>query len=653
MPTHGFLSAILASFCLLAVSVPTIGWSAIEESEQQAQMEQLLDMDVRELAEIHLTSAARKDQTVMNTAAAVSVISQEEIRRSGMRSIPELLRMVPGLDVARINADNWAITSRGFNAQYSNKLLVLMDGRTLYTPLFAGVNWNLQDVLLEDVERIEVIRGPGGTVWGANAVNGVINIITKKAADTQGGLLTAGGGDREKFQGSVRYGGQLGDQAEYRIYGKGMDHAGLNRADGSQAADGWNAQRGGMRLDWHLSKRDELTMQGNLYRLSEDPSALYNQKRGSNVLARWTRTLPESAELSLQFYYDHTTSSSFENSDILDLDLQHRFHWSKTQEINWGLGFRQANIKVESSPLLSFTPPAQRDQTFSLFLQDEIALQGNDLKLTVGSKLEHNDYTGLEYQPSARLLWRPNEQEAWWAAVSRAIRTPARTDTGFLLTVPTGPTTVISVHGNPEIASEKLWAYELGYRTQPVPRLSLDVAAHYNRYDQLVSHENLPTLFDPATGIITLNEKFDNKLIATTYGLETAVEWQATDQWKWRASHTYLRMDLDREHNSTDSTSLTIANENPRHQIQLRSYLNLPHDWELDTALYYVTTLPRQDVPALLRMDVRLGWRPSRTVRLSLAGQNLFDNQHLEFQGTSLSSTEIPRTLFALLEWSF
>ncbi|MEO5334211.1 MAG: TonB-dependent receptor [Magnetococcus sp. YQC-5] len=634
--------------CVTLLPTSTV-WSA-NAQVQQAQMDALLNMDFKELAEIRLTSAARKDQKLLDTAAAVTVIDQEEIRRSGMTSIPELLRMVPGLEVARINASNWAITARGFNAQFSNKLLVLMDGRTLYTPLFAGVNWNLQDVRLEDVERIEVIRGPGGTMWGANAVNGVINIITKKARDTQGWMLTAGIGTLEQVQGSLRYGGQFKDKMDYRVYGKGFEHEAFKRTDGSGARDSWEAQRGGFRSDWHLSQRDEVTLLGDVYQLREEPT---DPRHGGDLLMHWTRTFQDASDFSLQLFYDRNVRSSVEESNLYDLDFQHRFHWSNNQEINWGMGYRLSAISLENSALVSWLPPSRRDQTFNLFLQDEIALQGKDLKLTLGTKVEHNDYTGLEYQPSARLMWHVTPQDTLWTAISRAVRTPSYTDTGFQLNTPLGSTTRLIIQGNPEVISETVWAYEVGYRTQPMTRLSLDVAAFYNRYDHLGTMENLPPLFNPITKSLTLAQTFANNATGATYGLETSVNWQAMESWKLRVSHTWLKMNLDLVDTSTDNSTLATANDIPRHQFQLRSYLNLPHDLELDAAWYHVSTLSHLNIPSVQRVDLRLGWKPTKAVHLSLAGQNLFDTQHPEFQGTSIQNSEIPRSFFAKLDWNF
>ncbi|MBF0427654.1 MAG: TonB-dependent receptor [Magnetococcales bacterium] len=630
---------------MLALLFPWTGWSATE-ADHQAQMEHLLNMDFKALSEIRLTSVARKEQTLVDTTAAVTVIDQEEIRRSGLNTLPELLRLVPGLEVARINANNWAITSRGFNAQFSNKLLVLMDGRTLYTPLFAGVNWNLQDVMLNDVERIEVIRGPGGTVWGANAVNGVINIITKKAADTQGGLLTVGGGNLDQVQAGLRYGGHVGDKMDYRVFGKGFQHAEFLTANGAGAKDSWELQHGGIRTDWHLSKRDELTIQGDLYHMTEESSV--EQRRGGNLLTRWTRKSQDKIDFSFQMYYDRTFRSNTEETEIFDLDWHHRFDLSKSQEITWGLGFRQTDFNLTNGPLISWVPPRRHDQSPSLFVQDEIAVS-DDLKLTIGSKLEHNDYTGLEYQPSARLLWRVVENNTVWAAISRAVRSPSPTDTGFQLTAPLGPTSTLKIWGNPEFTSETVWAYELGYRTQLMPRLSLDVATFYNHYDWLGTTENLPKTFVP----FTINQTFANKAEGNTYGLETAANWLVLDNWKLRASHTWLKMNLDLMDNSTDTTTIATANNNPRNQIQLRSYLDLPYDLQLDAALYHVTTLTNLDIPSVLRLDVRLGWQPIKTMSLSLSGHNLLDNQHPEFQGTSIQSSEVPRSFFAKLDWIF
>ncbi|MBF0191297.1 MAG: TonB-dependent receptor [Magnetococcales bacterium] len=641
----GRVRLLFACAGLTLAMLPTTSRSEPNETEQ-AHLERLLEMDFQELAQIRLTSAARKDQTLVDTTAAVTVIDQEQIRRSGLTSIPELLRLVPGLNVARINASNWAITARGFNAQYSNKLLVLMDGRTLYTPLFAGVNWNRQDVPLADVERIEVIRGPGATLWGANAVNGVINIITKKAADTQGTRLSASAGNHDNLQGSIRHGGKIGATLDYRIYAKGFDHDDFLRANNQEAHDDWQGQRSGFRADWTVSPHDQVTFQGDLHTL--DTSSAQGEKRGGHLLTRWSKTLPDARNWSLQLFFDRTVDTTYEQTNLYDLDWQAGFR-HHDHAVMWGAGYRLVTMELNSTPVIQWAHPSRADQTFSLFAQDEITWHP-DWRWTLGTKLEHNDHTGVEWQPNTRLLWRVNDGHTLWGALSRAVRTPSRVDADFKLAAPIAPGTLLSVAGNPRVVSETLLAYELGYRAQFTPRFSLELATFFNRYDHLVSTETLPTTFFP---VVTVRKTFDNQAQADTYGLESAVDWRATDIWRVRASHTWLKMNLDVIAGSTDTISPASADDVPRHQWQVRSLLDLPYDLELDTALYYTGRLNHLSIPAVTRLDARLGWRPVPSVGVSLMAQNLLDDRHPEFTGTSVIASEVPRAFLASLDWNF
>ena len=362
------------------------------DDRAKGELAELLDISFTELANITLTTASRTEKRLFDTPAAVYVIDQEEIRRSGMDSVPELLRLVPGLQVAQINNDIWVITSRGFNAQYSNKLLILMDGRTLYNPLFAGVHWNVQDIMLDNVERIEVIRGPGGSLWGANAVNGVINIITKKAANTQGGRLSVSAGNIDKAKGEIRYGGKAGEKVDWRVYVKGFDKDSFTLTSGSDAGDSWSSYRSGFRADFTLSAKDFLTLQGDLFHVDLD--SITSTSSGGNLQLRWDRTISESSDLSLQLYYDNFLRANNEKRDTYDIDFQHRFSPWQKHELIWGLGYRMSKDKMTDSNIVSWTPSETADETYSMFIQDEISLLDNRLHLTVGTKVENNQYSG-------------------------------------------------------------------------------------------------------------------------------------------------------------------------------------------------------------------------------------------------------------------
>ncbi|MBF0165108.1 MAG: TonB-dependent receptor, partial [Magnetococcales bacterium] len=622
----------------LALLLPAAHLKAGEVSQVDETMERLLEMHVTELAGIKLSTLSRKEQKLVDTAASVTVIDAEEIRRSGMTSIPELLRLVPGMNVARINASTWAISARGFNSQFSNKVLVLMDGRSLYTPLFAGVNWNLQQIPLADVERIEVVRGPGAALWGTNAVNGVINIVTKKAADTQGSRATLTAGTVETVRGELRHGGKSGDNLDYRVYASGMTHGDFRRADDSGADDNWHAQRQGFRLDWRPNQRDTTTLQGELFAVDENLSR--GDKQGGHLLGRWSRDLSETRNLSAQLYYDQKVDTSFEVTRILDLDTQYGF---RTGNHHWilGAGYRLTHMDLDDTTYIQWRPQSRRDHIMNLFAQDEITL-ASDWILTLGGKIEYQDEKGIFPQPNARLLWRASDTQVFWGAVSHAVRIPSSVDQDFHLNVPIGPMN-LSLRGNQEIEPEKLLAFELGYRFQPRADLSLELATFYNRYNNLISLENLPPLLAPPT----LRQFYANKAEGTTHGLETAADWRVNDTWRLTASHTWLKMNLDVTDGSTDTTTPASANDIPRHQWQLRSRLDLPHDLELDAAFFYTARIRNLAIPAVTRLDLRLGWRPTSNLTLSLAGQNLLDDHHPEFTGQMVTPSETPRAFLA------
>src|SRR6266699_2702155 len=471
---------------------------------------------LEDLMDLQVTSVSKRAQKLADAAAAIFVITQDDIRRSGASSIPEALRMVPGLEVARIDESKWAIGSRGFNGRFDNKLLVLIDGRSVYTPLFSGVYWNVQDVMLEDVDRIEVIRGPGATLWGANAVDGVINVITKKAKATQSAVVTAGAGTEERAAGGVRYGGKLGDNTYYRAYTKYSDWGPSAYPPGMTAHDGWDALRGGFRADWTPAGANSLTLQGDIYRTRFDEtltvaslSAPYSNTfpnngkySGGNILGRWNHT-SEGSSMSLQMYYDNTTITDHslfgDHQNIFDIDFQHGFHTGDSQQFVWGFGYRSIHDKNDASFTVSLQPNQVTLNQFSTFLQDEISLVDNRLQITLGSKFERNEFTGFEIEPNARLLWNLTPNQSIWTAVSRAVRTPALTEEGLRLNsqvippgTPANPTplpAVVAVFGSQQFNSEDLLAYELGYRVQATSSVSLDIATFYNNYSNLRSAE--------------------------------------------------------------------------------------------------------------------------------------------------------------------
>ena len=639
----------------------------------------LTELSLEQLMDIEVTSVSKKEERFFDAPSAVFVITQEDIRRLGATSIPEVLRIVPGLDVAQFDANKWAVSSRGFNKLFATKLLVLIDGRSVYTPLFAGVYWDVQDTLLEDIDRIEVIRGPGGTLWGANAENGVINIITKSAKDTHGALVTAGGGSAERAFGAVRAGAALPHDVHARVYAKYFDRSSFPAPPGNRANDDWNAGRGGFRLDWDATSRDLVTLQGDIYRgdagesvssatLTPPFTEIINDDAriaGGNVLGRWTRHFAARSDLTLQLYYDRTEREEQllrENRDTYDIDLVHGFTFGSRHEVLWGLGYRFTTDQILNSFHVSLEPQRRGLSLFSGFVQDEITLLDDALWLTLGTKVEHNDFTGFEVQPSGRLLWTPRPRHSLWAAISRAVRTPARAehDLRFNTTVfptPDGTLNLVSIFGSPNFTSEELLAYEIGYRLQPTDRLFCDVATFYNSYDNLFTIEpGVPFMEDtPAPVHRVLPQIVSNKSSGEAYGVEVAANYTLMEPWRVAAGYTWFDMSVRADPTSRFTQVKDQEGDSPHNQFNARSYLNLPWNLRFDTAVYYVDNLPDQHVPGYIRLDLRLAWNITDRLELSAVGQNLSEARHAEF-GNEISgsiATEVPRSGYGKLTWRF
>jgi len=655
----------------------------------QAENADYLDMPLEELLSMDITSAAKKEQRLRETAASAFIITREDIHRSGVTSIPEALRLAPGVQVARIDANKWAITTRGFNNQFANMLLVMIDGRTVYSPSISGVYWDVQDTMLEDIDRIEVIRGPGATLWGANAVNGVINIITRNASETQGGLLVANAGNEEKAHLSLRYGGEITETAKGRVYLKYTDHDSFWLPEIKQdAGDQWSSIRGGFRIDGTASARNSWTLQGDVYDADEqqtanywlDPSDPANEyaapyyidplvkdsidASGWNLLGRWEHQSDQGSVAALQVYYDHSERSeefSIQSYDILDLDFQHRFQPLPKHDVVWGFGYRQVKDKFNNTFMAKVLPDSQRSNLYSFFLQDEIELQPDQLRLIVGSKFEHNDYTGLEVQPTGRLLWLVDSNTTLWGAISRAVRMPSRVehsaDIVFQIVPSNPPYPPLEVHGygSSSFDSEILLAYELGLRFQPRDDLSIDLAAYYHDYDQL---ETLEQQLSPE-GIPYL--VFDNNLQGDSHGIELSVDWQPREWWRLQLGYSYYDISTSLK---ADSSFLGSVAPNglstPEHQASLRSLMDLSNDLSLDLWIYYSGYINRPaylqetSVPGYTSVNIRFAWHPNEDLELSLVGRDLFDKRHLEFVGESyLMPTEIDRSFHAQVLWHF
>ena len=636
----------------------------------------LTDESLENLMNIEVTSVSKKQQRMSQVAAAVFVISQEDIRRSGATDIPDLLRMVPGLDVAQINANTWAISARGFNLQFANKLLVLIDGRAVYTPLFGGVYWDTQDMPLEDIERIEVIRGPGGTIWGANAVNGVINIITKSAAETRGGLVVLGGGNVYQGFGTTQYGGDLGGNSEYRVFAKYLNDGYLPDLAGQNGDDGWHLLHGGFRADSTLSAKDTLTTEGDLYSGTAgavivhsiiDPPSNVNVSRlaplsGGNVLSRWHHSFSTRSDTTLQFYFDRYTRSGPEAREVrntFDFDFQHHLAWGARQDLIWGVGYRRTSDHTLGTIDQAFVPANDAGNLFNSFVQDQITLKPGRVFLTVGAKLENSYFTGFDTEPAVRVAWTPSGRRTIWAAISNASRTPTRRDENLnaVLAALPGPAEVLLL-GNPNAKSEGVIAYEAGYRAQPLDRLSLDATIFFNSYTNLQSVEALPDMPQADPALLIHPETFGNDLHGHSSGLEVSADWKVGARLTLSPGYSFLQLHLHGHPNPDvlDAQSIAdIQGTNPVHQAQIRTHLELPHRFSWDASAYFVDRLSAPMIASYTRVDTQLAWRMTESTELSLVGQNLLSDHRAEFndQLQSVNSSLIKRSAYAKFTWRF
>ncbi len=663
------LAALIGLFVLAGAGTTTQGQSPRATGEAGRS---LAELSIEDLLNVQVTSVSRKPQSLSETAAAIFVITQDDIRRSGATTLAEVLRLAPGLEVARISSDSWAITARGFNVRSANKLLVLIDGRNIYEPLFAGVLWDAQDVLLEDIDRIEVIRGPGASVWGANAVNGVINILTKNSAETRGALVSSVAGNEDRGILSLRYGAQSPSGPNWRVFARAFSRDAFLRPTGEEAADDWSAVRPGFRIDWSPTGRNGLTIQGDAYHgrngqtaklttLSPPSSLLVDEStriEGANVLARWTHSATPASQQTLQLYFDSYAREDDqigERRQTIDLDFHHNLDLSERQSLVWGVGLRNSRDRLNNSFTLSFDPDHRDDYLASAFVEDLVRFAGGRAHLTFGSKFEHNDFTGFEFQPTARASWNVGKTSMAWAAVSRAVRTPSQVEKNIRYNAAAFPTgggdVVVSLFGNPDQISEELMAYEIGLRSQRGERLSVDVAAFFNHYHHLTTTEAGALV--PEGSHLVSQRFLDNKADAHSLGVEVAGAWQALARWRISGWYSFYKLDMQLFPSSTDTPSQ--EGNDPRHQFRLTSNLELPRNLSFDAVLHHVSALSYQDVPAYLRADVRLAWRPRPGLELAITGQNLFDRTHQEFGSVNdlALASLVERTYDARLVWRF
>jgi iron complex outermembrane receptor protein len=627
----------------------------------------LKHLSLEQHGDVEVTTASKEPEQVWQTPAAIYVLTQDDIRRSGATSIPEVLRLVPGVEVARINSNSWAVGIRGFGSSFSKSVLVMIDGRSVYTPLYAGVYWDVQNVLLEDIERIEVIRGPGATIWGSNAVNGVINIITKSAERTRGAYAAGGSGTIDQGASAVRYGDQYG-RVNYRAYAMGFGRAPEFHPDADDY-DAWRLEQAGFRTDSRPTEHDALTVQGDFYKgdVGQQVSIAYfsplvqnnvdgiQDVSGGNLLGRWRHELSDTSDFQIQAYYDHTYRLGpqlGENRNTFDIDAIHHFKPIQRNDIVWGFGARWSPSDfIQNNATVNFAPHHEADNIYSAFLQDQIAIVQNKLSLTLGSKFEHNIFTGWEDEPSGRLLWTPTSHQTFWAAVTRAVRSPSRIDEDLQLMglVIPNPAIFICICDNRKFVSETLLGYEAGYRTLVTPTFYVDTSVFHNHYNDLTSYGNasISIVDSPALEYILISLPFANGIMGSTDGAEIAPDWKATHWMELKASYSYVTLDLEDKPTHTKTSYVSsYEGSSPHNEATAQALFNLPKGFEFDPTYRYVSALSAQLVKAYGTADARLGWNFSKTFELSLTGQNLLQPRHDE-----LGSILVERSAYAQLTW--
>ena len=596
----------------------------------------LADLSLEELGDVVVTSVSRRQERLASAPASIYVITRDDIRRAGVTSLPEALRLAPNLQVARADTNQYAISARGSNAVLANKLLVLIDGRVVYTPLFSGVFWEAQDTLLEDIDRIEVISGPGATLWGANAVNGVINVITRPAAATQGAVVAGGAGNLERG-GFARYGAQIGSQTSFRVYGKVTDRDNSQLTDGRPIRDESEIAQVGFRVDSGDVTRS-YTVQGDVYRGQIDQAPSEREIRGANLLGRFTQSLANDSRLVVQAYYDHTfrdhPATFRESLDIVDVYLQYGFVPFESHTLLVGGGYRHARDQVTNPAIQAFLPADKNLNWSHLFLQDEIAF-GQGVKATLGVKVEDNTYTGAEVMPNARIAWQPADDRLVWAALSRAVRAPSRIDREFFVPA----TAPFLLAGGPNFESEVANVAEIGYRASVGHRFTGSITGYWHDFDRIRSLEPRPG------GLM-----FENKIEGRTYGVEAWAEYRPIDRWRLSAGVVRQRVKFERESDSRDTAGLPAAGNDPNGWWQLRSNVDLLENVELDVRARRMSPLPNPYVPGYTAVDFRIGWRPLRQLEASLSIQNAFDPGHAEW-GSAINRAEFERAFFVQLVW--
>lgn len=606
----------------------------------------LNQLSIEDLGNIEVSSVSKTSERLSDAPAAVYVITSDQIARSGAQSIPEILRLAPNLHVVRTAANRYFVTARGLignpGAQnFSNKLLVLIDGRSVYTPLYSGVQWDVQAVAPDDIERIEVISGPGATLWGANAVNGVVNIITRASRETAGFLADASGGNQESTFG-VRYGGRFNDALTYRVYVRNHRDANSVTGAGADVRDGAHQTQGGFRLDWTASADDVVTLQGDTYDgATRQPVTGSEDTNGRNLLGRWTHNWQDGSTLQLQAYYDRTertTAGTGVRLSIYDVDAQYNFSLGARNRVVVGAGYRSQPYRILGSQTLSFAPPGRTLNLSNAFIQNTLSLTSN-LTLVVGLKLEDDPYSGLATLPNARLSWKVNESTLLWGAVSKAVRAP----TPFDRDVREELGGVLFLTGGADFRPEKLTAYEAGLRIQPTEAFSLSVSGFYNEYRDLRTIEFHPTTLIPL--------HWGNEMFGKTYGVEVWADYRVAPWWRMSLSYNDLVKQLKFRPGASGILGTAQAGDDPRYRASLRSSMNLGPAVTLDGTLRYVSALPDPRVPAYTEFDGRIGWAINDQVQLSVSGFNLLHKRHLEFPADFANA--VPRSFVVGLRWRY
>lgn len=647
-------------------------------SLQSDQSEQSLkQLSIEQLGQVQVTSVTKEPEEVWKTAAAIYVITQQAIERSGATNIPEALRLAPGVEVARIDSHTWSIGIRGFGSNLTRNILVLIDGRSVYSPLLAGTFWDVQNVPLTDIDRIEVIRGPGGIIWGPNAVDGVINIITKSTKDTEGETVQAGGGNVDQGDATAQYGGAGAPALTYRVYGMGFDRGPEYHTDGNNY-DEWRDLQGGFRMDYDRSADDTYSVEGDMYdegagyratsvyytppysRIAQSTAPL----SGGDIVARWHHIQAPGKDFQIEAYYDRTNRRQPDFVDLrntYNVDFLDRFRLPYNQQISWGGGVLiSAGRNPQVVPDLYFLPESRVDQLYSGFFQDEIALVPDSVSLSIGTKLLKTNYTGVQWEPSVRLLWNPTATQAVWAAFTHAVRTPSDAErafnlTGFVGVTPGGPPEFARFFANPNFHSEEMNGWGLGYRRMIGKNLYFDLASFYNHYGDLFSEDITggPYLEDsPPPPHYLLPAEFGNGLVGTTKGFELSPDWNPLPFWSLSVAYSYLNMDIERGKNSQDvGTAPIVEGSSPRNQITAQSDFSITSAINLNLTYRFVTALPALSINSYSTGDARLGWWATPYLQLSVAGRNLFQPYHYEYENDPAPNVAIVRSVFAQVTW--